>query len=672
MLTLRLALFQMQPKRAKELADAIVRQKGSCDEVWLTTLGYYPPLDYHEGLAKNWEESAKIFRDAGIRVSLQVANTVGHRDWDSLSPEKDPYLMKGMREDGKLYEGLVGPDGKECYSCFCWRGKRFRKYISSLVQIYCKTLKPHCLWLDDDLRPFGHYYVRYGCFCDHCVKAFNKKHGTDYTREQLAALVGSEDVSVRENFLEFTKEGVREFLFNIVHACREVSPDTHFGFEYGHMADYPAMNENYIMEALADASGHTVEIRPGGGFYNDKAPFGQYVKAATLSQITADLPACVSEVKAEIENLPGVAFGKSLGGIVNEGTLDLAYGCTGLTFTDVQSCHEPMAYYERLFERFSKIRPYWEKLSHLSKTTDRGGAAIYRSEKANLRPLRDGEAPFAWAAIPSEGHYNWMRIGLPITYEKKGASAYVLQCFDVHGLTKADIAFLLTQPVVVDAESVQTLIDRGYGDFFDFTLRSVKDDDAMEHYTEHPVNGGYAGNFMHENPYATVPMRRFVFENTGKDTEIIGQMRTNFIVSDDSPIGSSAVITKIKNSGARWAIFGFSIWSDLISAGKRNQIAGALDAIAPMPARLLGEEQAALIPSVTKEKKCAAVTVCSVSQGGTDAMPLIVRHPVGSKITAYTSRLRSYEPRVIRAEGDCIELSLPPIDPYELITIFFE
>ena len=45
MLTLRLGLFQMQQNRAKELAEAIQRQKNSCDEVWLTTLGYYPSLD---------------------------------------------------------------------------------------------------------------------------------------------------------------------------------------------------------------------------------------------------------------------------------------------------------------------------------------------------------------------------------------------------------------------------------------------------------------------------------------------------------------------------------------------------------------------------------------------------------------------------------------------------
>lgn len=675
MLTLRLGMFQMQPERAQELADAIVRQKGSCDEVWLTTLGYYPSLEYHAELAEKWVEPARIFRKAGVRVALQVANTVGHRDWDSLRPEKNSFLMEGMTVDGEPRDVLVGPDGAKCWSCFCWRGESFRKYINGLVKTYCEKIQPYCLWLDDDLRPFAHFTVKYGCFCDNCMKIFNEQSGTSYTREELAREINYGDVSVREKFLGFTKQGVREFLFELVAACHEVSPDTHFGFEYGHMADYPAMNENYIIEALHDASGKPVELRPGGGFYNDKAPFGEYNKAMFLSAEYSDLPECVSEVKAELENLPGVAFGKSLGGIINEGTLDLAYGCTGLTFTDVQSCHEPMAYYERLFKRCADIRHYWEKLSAVTRRTYRGGASVYRSPKANLKKLGEGDAPFSWSAIPAESNYNWFRIGLSITYEKRGASVYILNNFDVYSLTDEDIEFLLENPVVADAESVQALIDRGYGDRFYFTLDRAYDDDAMEYYTDHPVNRGWVGCFMHENPYATKPMKRFCFENVGENTEIIGEMKTNSILSDSRYIGPSAVITKIKTKTgreARWAIFGYSIWSDLISAGKRNQIAGALDAIAPMPARLLGEEQAALIPSVTEDKKCAAVTVSSVSQGGTDEMRLIVRRPEGKSITAYTSRLRNYEPKIIEDRGQELLVLLPPIDPYELVTLFFE
>lgn len=672
MLTYRLGLFQMEPQRAQELADAIARQKGGCDEVWLTTLGYYPSLDYHKTLAERWVEPARIFRKAGVRVALQVANTLGHRDWDSLRPEKNSFLMKGMCVDGKHVDVLRGPDGKECWSCFCWRGERFRSYINGLVKIYCEKIQPYCLWLDDDLRPFAHLTVRYGCFCDNCMQRFNEQYGTSYTREELAQEINYGDTAVREKFLSFTKEGVREFLFGVVKACHEVSPDTHFGFEYGHMADYPAMDENYIIEALHDASGMEVELRPGGGFYNDKAPYGEYVKAMFLSAEMVDLPKCVSRVKAELENLPGVAFGKSIGGIINEGTLDLAYGCNGLTFTDVQSCHEPMAYYEKILHRLARIRPYWEKLAAVTDRTSRGGASIFRSRKANLKPLKEGDAPFSWAEIPADANYNWFRIGLPITYDRSGASVYLLNSFDADGLTDEDIEFLLTKPVVADAQSVDAIIKRGYGDRFDFSLREINNNDAMEYYIDHPVNAGYVGNFMHENPYATKPMRRYVFENYTADTQEIGLSKTNSLISDNTVIGTCAVVTKIKNSDAKWAIFGYSVWSDLISEAKRNQLSGAMDAIARMPARLFGGEQAALICSVTKELECAAITVSSVSQGGTDEMTVAVRRPTGKCISAYTSRERVFVPEILEDKGDELVIKLPPIDPYELVTLFFE
>jgi ABC-type phosphate transport system ATPase subunit len=188
----------MEPQRAQELADAIARQKGGCDEVWLTTLGYYPSLDYHKTLAERWVEPARIFRKAGVRVALQVANTLGHRDWDSLRPEKNSFLMKGMCVDGKHVDVLRGPDGKECWSCFCWRGERFRSYINGLVKIYCEKIQPYCLWLDDDLRPFAHLTVRYGCFCDNCMQRFNEQYGTSYTREELTSMFG---IAFQNDFL---------------------------------------------------------------------------------------------------------------------------------------------------------------------------------------------------------------------------------------------------------------------------------------------------------------------------------------------------------------------------------------------------------------------------------------------------------------------------------------
>ena len=87
MLTYRLGLYQKEEKYARELVDAIKRNPGSCDTVWLCTMGYYPLVEKHVGYANEWVKSAQIFKDAGIKVSLQINNTIGHCDTPILKPE---------------------------------------------------------------------------------------------------------------------------------------------------------------------------------------------------------------------------------------------------------------------------------------------------------------------------------------------------------------------------------------------------------------------------------------------------------------------------------------------------------------------------------------------------------------------------------------------------------
>ena len=64
-----------------ELVEAIKEFPGSCDTVWFATEYGYPDLSVHRKSGENIKNIAKIYRDAGIKVSLQVSNTVGHGEY---------------------------------------------------------------------------------------------------------------------------------------------------------------------------------------------------------------------------------------------------------------------------------------------------------------------------------------------------------------------------------------------------------------------------------------------------------------------------------------------------------------------------------------------------------------------------------------------------------------
>ncbi len=675
MLEFRLALYQMEETRTRELVEAIQRHPECCDGVWLTTMGYYPPLWKHEEYANGWIRAAEIFREAGIPVSMQVANTLGHGDFDQLDPRHDDLFSRGVRATPEEDPYMVGPDGTKNIGCFCWRSRLLREYLREVVRIYVSKLHPDRLWFDDDLRAHNHAPNQYGCFCDRCISDFNALHGASFTRESLVWEINYGDTAWREKYVAFCRQGLYDFTKAIASAACEVAPDTMLGLEHGHSHHYTTQYETHLLDALHDVNPNGIATRPGSSHYNDKAPWGQFEKSFHLSCMSYLAPDYVTERLAEIENLPGVVFGKSIGGIVNEGTLDLAFGCTGLTFTDVQSCHEPMAYYETIFAALAKARGYWNRLSQLATEHGHGGIAVYTPEKPHLARLSTNQPAFSWKTMPREKDLQLLRLGVPLSYNARGASAYLLHYSMIDALTDHDIAFLLTRPVLTDGESIDKLCQRGYADYFALTPEPIGEL-TEEHFTPCPINGDKSGLFYTENCYAATAMNRYVFRGLDQRTTVIGEAHNSYFLGDGQKLGACTVITEIQNPAAdhpvKWAIFGYSIWSDIVSSAKRNQILSALDAIARMPARLCSEEQAVLIPCVDDGGNTLAATVASASQSGCEPITLSVRRPKSKRISAMSANRNNVGFQILRENGEELTLLLDPLAPYEIVTLFFD
>ena len=672
MITFRLGLFQAEKKYSEKLLEKIKKHPGCCDTVWLTSMGYYPTHEKHIRYAESWLETAKLYREAGIEVSMQIANTIGHADFEQLDPRINNEFMWGMKPDENDDPYMVGPDGRKNTSCFCWRSESFRKYINNVIKIYAQRLKPDRLWFDDDLRAHNHAPNKYGCYCDRCILDFNRLNKTSYARRELVELINYEDTELRRKYIEFTRRGIYDFVYGAAKACIEASADTSFGYEYDHehIHNYIGRDDIHVLDALRDASGKEVHTRPGGGYYNDKAPWGQFEKALKLSELNSKTPDYVSEKVAEIENLPGVVFGKSIGGILNEATIDLSVGCTALSFTDVQSCHEPIEYYERIFSEFARLRPYWKKLSQISKNASRGGVSIFVGEAPHLRKLEKDEPFCAWEKALEEKDISLMRLGIPITYEHTSPAAYLIHHDTVDSLTDGDIEFLLTKPVITDGESVAKICARGFKDFFALTPKEV-DYNTEEHFTKCKWNGEWGELFYNENPYAASPMKRYIFEDLCQKTTVLGEMRRGYHLSDGSFLGACTVVTETSKKG-KWAIFGYSIWSDIVSSAKRNQIASALDMIAQMPARLYSEEQIVMIPSINKNGKTVSLTLSAASQNGADEILVGIRNPASERVRIMGVRRNDIPISLVCKDENEKIYKIGQLIPYETITLFFD
>ena len=521
---------------SKELVDAIREYPGSCDTVWFATEYGYPSLDVHRKSGKKICEIAKLYKEAGIKVSLQVSNTLGHGEYMKNKDNTAVYMYN--------FEKIIGPDGTVTDYSFCWRGRNFTDYCIKSIEAYL-DLKPATIWIDDDLRVVNHAPVQHGCFCDTCIKTFNEEYGFNYSREALVEEINYGDISVREKYVEFIRKGMYDFTYKLTKAIMKASPDTQMALQYARYHYYAGMDCNYLFEAMHDGSGKNVKSRPGGGAYSDKTPFALIDKMLSLGYANAVVPDFVTDNYPEIENTPDVSMGKSIYGTIKESTLDLAYGCNGLTYAVLMTPFEKMDFHKKMLGAFCEYKPYWNELIQHNRGTKNGGALVYEPPKAYLAAMTKERPLFDWEmSLEGENYlnkpYSLLQIGLPITYESDGGSILILSEGTIDLMRDEDIEDILNKLVLIDGPGFKKLIDRGYGWAFGASIDVAKAGLGFrEVFTDHSVNAGYEGMPWSESFFTGAQMTPHAL--TGDGMEPLGELYT---LRTGEHLGSSCAIVE--------------------------------------------------------------------------------------------------------------------------------
>lgn len=667
MIDIRLGNRHNTDKNASvELIEAIREFPGSCDTVWFATEYGYPDLSVHKANCDNIKETAELYRKAGIKVSLQISNTIGHGEY---MKSKDNSAI-----DKYKFEKIVGPDGTVSDYSFCWRGKNFVDYCCKSIEAYM-DIKPSTVWIDDDLRVLNHAPVQFGCYCNSCISAFNKEYDFNYSREELVEEINYGDVSVREKYVDFIRKGMYDFTYTISKAVKNLSPDTQMALQYARVSNYTGMDYNYLFEAMRDAGNKTLKSRPGGGVYDDKTPMRLLDKMLWIGYSNSALPDYVTDNYPEIENTPDVAFGKSIYGTIKESTLDLAYGCNGLTYATLMTPYESIDFHKKMLRGFSEYRAYWDEMAKYNKNTKNGGALIYEPPKAYLRTIGKDEPLFSWENDFESGSYirtpqPLMKVGMPVTLDKQGGSLLIVSEGTLDSMTNEDIDDILKKPVLIDGPGFKKLIDRGYAWAFDVSVKAAKSEFGYkEVFTDHPVNKGNEGQNWSESFFTGYRMEPHAL--TGKGMEPLGKLQVS---KTSEPLGTSCAIVNVydknKNVISKWAVFGYCIWKDIISSAKRQQIIYAADYICgeKLPAILESAEQVVVLPRVDKDMKTACVTLCNASIGKTDEMLLKIRNPKGDKFILRNAGCNTEVP----AEkcGNDYLIKVPSLGAWDIITLF--
>ena len=655
--TIRLGGNCSQPQWRDPFLEVVRKNPGCCDEVWLGSHFAFPPMEKHESLVAALKETIGIFKAEGIQVSTQITNTLGHGQCAEVAD------CSAYNYEGSPAGHMVGSDGIRAGYCFCYNDPHVRAYSQKVTETYA-SLKPHTMWIDDDLRPENHEST-YVCFCDSCMARFNQLHKSSLSREKLVRLL-NDDVQWREKWVNFIRAGLADFTRHLAEAVMRVSPDSLMAYQYPHVSNYAGADNKFFFQAMKDASGRPPASRAGHSYYEDSNPLILLEKAYRILYCNRMLPDFVIDRRPEIENIPHVPFCKTIFGTMTESALYLAMGCTGLTYSIAGGAEKPEDYRDRILQGISARRPYWDRLAKASETTRYGGVAVAVSENMHLYPNKEGEPDFDWTK------HRWLesvfpaQYGMPLGFDDNAARVLLLNKKVAASLPDETIRKCMTRPAIVEAAVVDHLMQRGFD--FGITLKPIQETTVTERLTNHPINAGNEGHTW-RHTFETPPM----WELSSDKAEPLGTYITT--VPSGKKYGIASAIVDIGN-GVKWVVIGQGLTDVIVSSVRRNQIINAADHICgySLPALLITADKLMNIPRVDVEGRLVSVSVLHHGIGKTlDDIRLRIRRPVGKRF----EYINNSHPTVVlpltpERDGDDFIVTIPALDGWDIGTVFCE
>lgn len=660
------ALFDVVLEMAK-------KYPGSFDDVWLTTAIGYPSVEGHKKHAAMLVSAAKAFREAGISVSLQVANTIGHGVYMCAGD------CTGLVYEGSPVELFVGANGESSPYSYCPRGKHFRAYINETLLLYA-DVAPDCLWFDDDFRLLNHKPANEGCFCDDCIATFNARYDAHFTRETLVEEITHGDKLWRERYLSFQREGMEEMMEESMRLFCAQSPGTVGGLQHAYTTPYVMGNHDFAFDPMMRNGAGAPWSRPGGGAYNDHNPNGFVQKGIHVAHQISRLPAYVTEIYPEIESIPHYAYGKSAAGTALETSYYFAVGATNMSYSMLKSTAEPTEYYEQFMPFFMAQRPYWEKLAAANRITRPTGFSYFTSRDAwamDIAANKDITALTTHACMSADtGADRLFRDALPITFEDRATGVYLLHPAEARTMSDADIKKLLGARVITDGETLIELARRGVNVGVRAELIDTMEALAFhERYTDHPVNGGeksWLSSFFVGGKKECCRL----YDDTGK-AEILGvyeiDYQTPYLKEPENGHYGIAELMLETEQGGKWVVIGYQPWKGAISKARRDHLLSLYDAISdkPLCARITTPHQAILHPRVDENGKTVCVSVTNCTIGVMTGATLSVYAPKGERFV-FCSQYAEPVELTPRREGDAYVFDLPELAAWTQGTLFIE
>ena len=653
-ISFRIGISQWMPEnRFRELLDLFEEYRGVTDEITFFTSETHPPLPLEEVearaaiLAKRMEHVRKL----GYKTGINILATIGHHNEN---------LPHSLSED---YTRMTDIDGNVCLGSFCPNDERMVGYIKQLYEIIVAA-NPDYIWLDDDIRLFGHMPITATCFCDNCLRIFADECGVSYTRESLKAAFNKgaveEKLEVRRAWLQHNRNTIARLFKLIEKTVHDLKPGMSLGFMTGDRF-FEGYDFDKWAKILAGPDNAEVLWRPGGGFYKDDCLKDLIGKSHDVGRQVSMLPDSVVSIQSEIENFPYQLMKKAAHTTALEAASHIASGCTGTAFNVLSD--DPVDEYKPLVAKLRQMRPFYDFLAReLGRAKPQGLYTDWNKDVfvANNITAGDWFSGDIWS-LGGEWANEILEIGIPAAYSPAYASVTVLSGDGVLALNEDEISQTLSSGVYSDALALTHLNKLGYGELTGFEVARFVEEDCIEQLTDDPLNSSFASRKRNGR-------QSFYKSSAGmlKPLSTSARILARAVDYSGSEIAPCCMGVFENQLGGRICVAGYYPWVFLQNLSKSSQVKAVLRWLSrdTLPAYIASFHKINMWVRETEKDKMALTVTNSYLDTAEDVTLMLLTDK--DEISVFDMNCAETKVQSSDTDGVYKQFTLPPIEPWHM------
>ena len=453
---LNLSIMPMNEEHVDAHCEDIIAQQRDGVSTHAMLMMYFSPectpaLNKAEAQCRVYDKYRARLDKAGAKHGILVQSTLGH-----ITKPREPYpFMPSV--------SLV--TGEERVVTCCPMDPDFQRYIKGQFRLLAEH-KPELIMLDDDLGLL--YKPTKGCACKYHMAEFNRRAGTNMTREELYAHTqgdSEEDKYYTNIYVDVQRDGIVSAVKAMREGVDEVDPSIQ-GIVSGIYVSTFCEFSGDTAQAFA-GKGNPAIVRLNGGPYSMSSS-GRFFtslifRAAILRENVRDK---VDIFLAETDTCPFNRYSTSAARMHGHFVASILEGASGAKHWITRTiAFEPASgkayrkilsqyagFYEKLTEYVKELRPFG---CRIPLTLMQNYGFVPSSQGLNLSP---------WATCVLE------RFGLPLYFSNEGAGAVFLDDFSVDGFDDDQIRSFLAGTLILSVGAADKLVKRGFADDIGVTV----------------------------------------------------------------------------------------------------------------------------------------------------------------------------------------------------------